>query len=547
MANFSTIVKMQLKEKINISSLKNKKQTLFKVVFGVLRFIIVVAIAYLLFYVSNLLNLFSIINHIPLSVIAVIFAIMYVLNFISSVITLTKSLYEASDNQLLITLPVNANVVFVSKLVVHLVHEINKTFSFIAPVLFAYGIVSGLPIVFYVWMPLMLCLLAVFTVLLSGLVSIPWVMIMKFLNRFKILKWVIAIGLISCLIYFAFYLIRLIPTNINIISSWREISIALREFLSWFTKNFSLIYIFVVFLCGYYENFHVQFFTSYSYIVPLVLLASIVVLILLNMLLSRPMYLKAISSNFEFNKKSIKQKKNVELNSDISSAFYETKKIVRNADVLLNCALTIIVAPIVMFALNKIYGAIDTRLFGDYLTIAFNILIILLFTLSTNISVASIFSRDGNSFYINKTTPKRPQHILFSRLLFNMFISLIVLGGCCAVFFHFASIKIPDKVLIFLSLYCVNLIHLFWSAEMDFLNLQTHAFGLEGKATKNPNEMKSTILSFGISLIVFGIVAFFLINDSKNFFIKLFFLSAAVLILRVVLFSYKAKILFREK
>lgn len=544
---FKTLITMQLKEKINLSFLKSKKQTLFKVVFTLLQFGLVTGAAYLIFFLCNFLSLFSLSNQVPLSVMSVVFAFMYVINLISSTVVLSRSLYESADNKVLITFPVNANLVFLSKLVVHLLGEIKRTFTFLVPIFLAFGISSSLPFIYYIWMPIMFCVLAVVTVLISGIISIPWALIMRFLNKYKVIKLIICILLLGGVGYLAFVLINKIPANINLIESWRTISISMRSFLTKFVQIFGFVYACVIFLCGQNVGAKYVFFTKYSYIVPLILIATIVVLLGLNMLLSRPIYFKALSSSFEFNKNKTRERKNKIISSNLSPLLYEFKKSFRETDLLSNALIMIVISPIAILALNKVYGAINTRLFGDFLTVAFNVLMILLFTLSTNITVSSVYSKEGGSFYLNKTIPKKPYQILFSRLAFHVVLSLLILIPTSSIFFTFAVISTMDKILLFFAMMLISLIHIVWSAEIDFLNIQTERFKTDGKAGINPNELKSTILAFAISLVSFGIVAFFLITDSSGFFAKFLIMALAVLILKTILFCYKSKVLFKEK
>ena len=56
----------------------------------------------------------------------------------------------------------------------------------------------------------------------------------------------------------------------------------------------------------------------------------------------------------------------------------------------------------------------NTKETGDYMVIAFNILIILLVALNANTYAASIFSRDGRSAYLIKVQPTDPALLLFA-------------------------------------------------------------------------------------------------------------------------------------
>ena len=218
----------------------------------------------------------------------------------------------------------------------------------------------------------------------------------------------------------------------------------------------------------------------------------------------------------------------------------------RNGELVRTTITLFVIAPILILTLDKIYAAINTALFGTNLTIAFNILIILLFVLSHNISASSVFSRDGESLYMLKTMPKSPINLLFSRLGYYAISSAILITMMLSIFWSFTSVNWFDAILMFLSILMYALTHIVISAEIDFLHPRMAMFRTEGKASKNPNEIKSTILAFALSFVFFGIVLFFYVKDTNLLWLKLFLLTGSVLALRVYLFCYKAKILFRE-
>lgn len=548
MSKFKTIFMMQLKEKIDLSFLKNKKQTMFKIVFSILGFVLITAVAYIILWLCQFLNLFSALNHIPLSFMALVFAIIFLLNLFTCTVGLSKTLFYARDNQVLITYPVTATTLFLSKMLVYYINEIKKTFTFIIPIFFAYGLLSGLSIVYYVWMPIMLVIFAGIPVLLGGLLSIPTLYIIRFLRKFPVIKIILLCLLLGGVVAGVVTIINYIPEDINLIASWTIVSKTIREFLAWFSQAFFVFYAFILFLCGKYENLSSTLFTEYSWIVLLIMLGVIIVLIALNYLISRPLYLKIASKQFEFNKDAnIKAKPNITHKTFLSACLYESKRCLRDTNIMSSCLATIIVAPIAILLLNSIYSAINTRILGDYFTISFNILIILLFVLSNNISVSSIFSRDGEALYLNKIKPNKPYQILCPRLAFNGIVSIIVLIATSSIFMAYSSLSPFDSICVFFMLLAIAGSHIFWSAEIDFLNSRAHIFRTEGAAGRNPNELKSTILAFALSGLTFGLVIFFLLDASSFVWLKLCLVSLAFFAYRMYLFYYKTKVLFKEK
>mgnify|MGYP005791797573 FL=1 len=546
MDQFKTLVIMQLKEKIDLSFLKSKKQLLFKVIFALLGFVAITALAYVVLYIFQRLNIFSAINHLPLSLMSVIFLIMFLFSLFTCMVGLSKTLYYAKDNQIFLTYPVNSSTLFLSKLVVYYINEVKRSFTFVVPIFFAYGMLSGLPAYYYLWLIVMITIYTLIPVLIGALLSLPVNFIMRFLNRYPVIKYILLLAILALIITMVVFALTAIPEDINLIQGWRSISQAIREFLAWFSDKFFIFYAFIIFLCGQYENLRVNFFTEYPYIVLLVMLAVIAVLVLLNFLISRPLYLKMASRQFEFDKNFRKKSKpNYNYNGFFSSCLYESKKSIRNPSVLTVTTATAIIAPIAILLLNTIYSAINTRLMGDYLTISFNILVILLFILAHNISVSYIFSRDGRANVLNKTKPKKPLQILLPYLFYNFVTSTLILIVTSSIFLSSSRLG-ANGILIFFILWFIMLAHLLWSAEFDFLHPKGDKYALEGSATVNSNEVKSTILAFALSLIFFGLVLFFLMDGLGGVWIKLFVLSLAFLLLRIYLFYYKTKVLYKE-
>ena len=548
MNKFKTLFVMQLREKMNLSFLANKKKTLFKVAFSVLEFAAITAIAYLIFWLCKFLHIFSASGIIPLSIITTIYIMIFVLNTFTCTVGLSKTLYYAKDNQVLITYPVKPDQLFLSKMLVYYISEIKKTFMFSIPIFVAYGLLSGFSLLYYPWMMVMLVLLAVVPVLIGGILSIPANYIIKFLNRFQFIKVALLVIILGFVIYGVVKIIGIIPKNINIIESWSTVSKSIRAFLQWIIKYFYVFYAVTIFLCGKFTGLKATLFTEYSWIVLLALIGTILLLIALNYLISRPLYLKIASRQFEFDTKGVKLKRsNIHRKGGFFSAcYYEIVRCIRDPHVLSSAVLTIIVCPILVLLQNAVYAAINTRLSGDNLIICFNILTILLFATASNITVSSVYSKDGDALYLNKTKPNKPFEVLFPRLIFNLITSLLVIVPAYIIFITHSNLKTNDNILVLLILIFVTYAHIFWSADLDFINPQNNLYKREGNSAISANELKSTVLAFVISLLTFGIAFFFLTDSGQNIWIKICAIAFAFMVIRICLFVYKIRVLYKE-
>ena len=121
-----TLVKMQLKEKMDLGYLRSRRKLIFKGTWLFIEFAAITAIIAVIFHFVKLLSLFSLTHDIPVSVISLVFGIMLLLSLITDTIGLMKSLYFSKDNTVLLTFPATPSLVFFSKLVTYYVYEFRK-------------------------------------------------------------------------------------------------------------------------------------------------------------------------------------------------------------------------------------------------------------------------------------------------------------------------------------------------------------------------------------------------------------------------------------
>lgn len=68
---------MQLKDKLDFSFLASRKATINKIVFTILKFVAVCAVMTGFFFVSRILKLFSMMDHVPVSVVIIFSALRF--------------------------------------------------------------------------------------------------------------------------------------------------------------------------------------------------------------------------------------------------------------------------------------------------------------------------------------------------------------------------------------------------------------------------------------------------------------------------------------
>ena len=550
-----TLVKMQLKEKMDLSYMRSKRKLIFKSTWLLIEFAAITAIIAVIFHFVKLLSLFSLVHDIPVSVISLAFGVMLLLSLVTDTIGLVKSLYFSKDNTVLLTFPATPSLVFFSKLVTYYIYEFRKSFMFTIPMFIAYGLIvrgygmgdiKGL--LYYPWLILMFVLISSIPVLLAAVFSIPAMFVYIFLNRVKVVQYLLYIALGGGAILLVWWLIGLVPENINFIETWGDTYWQIQAFLDGYTKLFAPIYEFTELIVGRTVGLSSVIFHSGTI---KTLLSTVVIgvgLLAMCFLCSKPLFCRMASTPFEFKKKDrIKGRSNRKLPTAISAIKKEFITGVRsNAFIKLGGILAVIM-PMAIYLLNKLYSAMDTRFIGTQMTICFNIVIILLMMLMTNIDIASVYSRDGSSSYLNKVQPTPYAILLFSKLIFPMIIALIGLVFTINIFAIEAGLAANDAILIGVMIYGIYIAHLFTSAESDIMNPQYEQYATFNEQANNPNETSSGVSALLFSAIA-AVAAFFLSSrNDAGVWLKLAIVALCLAALKVFTYLSKIKAFYKEK
>ena len=262
MKGLKTLVMMQLKDKLDMSFAKSVKQTIFRVVFSLLKFAVITAVIYLAFYFLSVLRLTSLNKGIPTNFFSIIFSIMIILGIVVEIIGLNKSLYLAKDNQVLLTMPTSRQTVFFSKMIVYLCYEFVRNIFYIMPLLVAYGMINAMPIFYYPWLIVANLIITLFTTSIASLLSIPFLFLSLFLKRVKILEYLVVGCVLGGLFTLIILVINAIPENIDILGNWGTIFWDLQDVFSAYMSKCYLLYRFTMAIVGFVFY---QFVDQYLY------------------------------------------------------------------------------------------------------------------------------------------------------------------------------------------------------------------------------------------------------------------------------------------
>ena len=566
MKQFWHLSLFQLKDKIDFSWVKSRKTLIQAIVFGIIKFAIVTALAFALLY---LLTLIGFVNKYQdaLPLFTIFLGVMFVLNVASSMYNLTRTLYFADDNKVLITFPVTANKLFFSKLFVYFAFELKKSLGILVPVVLGFLIFeiigykgTEITIWSFFWMPIPIIIFVLIQVLLASILSIPFLYFYRFLKRNSIVELIGIAVLVGAGLLLVIRAISLIPADIDLDIQWPAFVTSFENFVIAADKYM------------YPINFYSRVFTGefgavvgthyglngLTFLKALIALGGAAVLGLIAFLLIRPFYFRMMNKTSEFDDNAnLVQKKNVKHKKYITFANKEFKLSFRDFDISGSYLAIYLIVPILLYFMNKVISAISTSMRGDNIAIAVNLLLTILPLLASNSTIATLYSKEGRTAYITKSNPVNPFVPLTSKLLFNLIFCIPSIVGCAIIFGSFLSgaeaSKIIAPILFALSVLLIQYAHIFFCAAQDLMNPQNEAYATTGSDFNNPNETRATIAAFAASFII-AIFFYFMLTESMasyddyiSAFIRLFIISAALFAGFLYLFIMKVKVFYYEK
>ena len=551
----------QLKDKIDMSWMKSKKTLIQSIVFGVLKFLLVVAIVFAVLFALSYVGFISKYQDV-LPLFTMFLSVITFLSLCSSTYNLTKSLYLADDNKVLITFPVNANKLFFSKLFVYFFYELKKSFLLLIPGVFGFLLFETigfkgreLSALTLLWMIIPIILLVVIQVLLSAVISIPFMYIYRLFKRNQIFDLIVVGAAVTVFIIAVINLINLIPDDIDLDRQWPSMVNGFENFIVAFDKYAYPINLYsrVFFGESSSSGFHYQL-VGMTFLKTLIAIGVIGLLTLFAFLLIRPVYFKMIYKTFEFDKNpQLAAKKNVKHKKYVTFANKEFKLSFRDFDISGSYIAIYIIVPILLFFMDRVISAISTSMRGNNIAIAVNALLTILPLLASNSTIATLYSKEGRTAYLTKSNPVNPFIPLTSKLLFNLLFCVPSIIACAIIFANFSGLGVLIAVLFSVSVLLIQYAHIFYCAAQDIMNPQNEVYATTGSDFNNPNEAKATVMAF-IGSFVLTVVLYFMLVESMSLhenylsaFIRLLIIAAFLFAGFLYLFIKKIQAFYYEK
>lgn len=461
-----------------------------------IRFAIVLALTVV---VGLILYAFKNILYIPVNEFLMIFLLMLTqgLNIVATMIGLINDLYHSKDNQILFSLPAKNDEIFISKMLVHYIHEFVRNLFVLIPIFVAFGVISRLGAGYYFSLVLILLVLPIISVGIASLISIPMTVAINFLKRHNIVSAIVILSMLGALFYLTIHLVSQIPTPIRIVQLYHR-------FILWLTLAMQKIA-----AAGTIYAVIGKMLFGFKYALNLVVLIGVIVgLGSSTYLISKPIYFRLTSSSEE-NTVMRKAFHKPRESSTLFLTFFRKEFTIarRSINELLNNYALLLTLPFFMYVLNYIYMGMNRSSLGNQIVLVLNIVITLLIVTGSNTASATAITTEGYEFVLLKTAPYNTSKMAWAKIAFNLIFTTLIIGLSFFLFSQALPVFPKEDIgWLFVLIILVNAGHIFWSFQIDLLKPKLSDYATTGSISHNQNVSKS--LTYGLWLAMgFGVLA----------------------------------------
>jgi hypothetical protein len=448
------------------------------------------------------------------------------------------TLFASKENTMLLAFPCNYSEIFLSKIIVFALEEIKKNLYFLLPLLIGFGVIGGLNVLYWAQIPFMWLSLCVLPVFIGAALAIPAVFIKRFLqNR----VWVYAI--VMAVVFFGlFSVIYLVLSSIEI--PVRLVAIYYR-FIEAVKQTFQAVNRFALF----YNWMGKSLFGENIYLyLPLTLLV-VAAFGALCFFAAMPFYFKAASASNENSTTKLHEQKLSNKGGLFGTFFRKEVKIQFRTFQSVNSMITVVFFfPLITYVFNFFMSAINTNSMGEYMAIAFNLMIILSLLGTHNANSAASISMEGNEFAVLKTAPSNTSVIAWAKLAVSGIVnvaSLCMMG--LMLWMTNSVLEVGDIALLMLTILFISLGQIAWGFEFDIRKPKITEYATKGDGvTDNGNVAKAMAIGFLVSTLA-GVLGLLFMAENYLFgWIRLIALAVGFLAARFYLLDSNLKAYFNE-
>lgn len=483
MTQIFKLFKLQFDEKFDILKTGNKKKMFSAILKYLLIITLLTVVCYVVFLKFVLLGFAT-----SKQLVSIILLITQIISLIFAVGHIIKVLFQNKDNELLMSLPVSPNQVFVSKIILSYVQEMIVNACITLPLLISVAMLGDFPLYFFLILPVIVMLLPLLPTGVALLLSIPVLFTIKFFKKHSFVSTILILSFVIVAVILYTNVLSSFAESFNIISKQIETVMGINKSISQFGNN-NKFYLILA------EG--MLYMTKAYY--PLLFLATSIAVFVIAYFVVKPFFFKIAMSNLENSTETIKVGKFTKRSKFASLLNNEFLNVFRSPGNIFEYFLFVFLMPFVVVVYDNLLLGLVVNQSGQQMINGAHVLIVAVFATLSNIYSASAISREGNNFYIIKSTPVDYYTQTLAKITFNGIFSVgaIVLTGIVTCFY----MEIWVAILTTLICLFLSLGHMFYSFDSDIKNPTLDWYDSGDIAKVNKNTTKSIIMGLLLALV----------------------------------------------
>lgn len=538
---------MQMGDKLRRSTKRQRRRRAFMIFLQVLAALVITALLAVLCILSK--SFFYI--RLNRDLLAAMFLLTQVITVLANVGAIQNVLFTDKENMMLLTFPCTFREIAISKLLLFFLRELKKSCFFLLPFLIGFGIAAKHGATFYILAVVACVILSALPIFVSCVLSIVFLYGKRWLQSSPAVYVTALAVAFSALFYVAYRILSVLPNPLDMIQNYGK-----------YMDNINLAIKTVAAYSLHYASLADLMTGSGKFLDVLILLGATAVTVVVGVSILLPFYFRAVSSSAERStrKKKVRQKwhegsslaegKAKKTRLGLYRTFLHKELILNGRDVQkLSATITsFFVLPIASYVLNYILDTINTNPLGDYMIIAFNLMISASLLAAFNTDCACALSLEGLEFCVLKTAPSNTMSIAWAKITVTLLSNLIAIGATTVMLYFIAGISIVDLVLFAVTLLLLAGGTVLWSFQLDVrrpLFLEYASKGSSG-VVDNPNVGKAALFGFLVATFSGVLSLILLYDDYVTGWLRIVGIAAVFCAARAFLFYRNLQVYFHE-
>ena len=537
---------MQMGDKLRKKSKKERRRASFLIFLQVLAAIGITALLTVLCIVLR--DLFFV----PLSrnMLAAMFLITQVASVLANTGTIQNVLFTDKENGMLLTFPCKFEEIALSKLILFFLRELKKNCFFLLPFLVGFAIATKQGFGFYFFVLFAYILLSLLPIFVACVLSIALLYGKRWLQSRPVLYVISLVAFFSAAFYLAYRLLILLPDPMRF----------LQQYGTYIAKITDVINVVAGFSLHYGALADILTGSASAFDWPMLIVISAVTIVL-GILILIPFYFRAVSSSAERSTREKKVRIRRHAESSLSEArekqsrfgLYKTflhKELiitVRDVQKLSATVTSFFVLPLVSYVMNYVLDTINTNPLGDYMVVAFNLMISASLLAAFNTDCACALSMEGLEFCVLKTAPSNTMAIAWAKITATLLSNMIAILATAVMLYFTTTISLLNLSLFIVTLLFLGAGMVLWSFQLDVRKPQFLEYASKGSGVvDNPNVGLATLIGFLTATLGGGLSLILLYDDYITGWIRIVLIAFAFLVARIFLFYRNLQVYFHE-